>query len=95
MKIGSGGFPPNKVFRFFFNFCIADPISVKLRNRAVTRTDITMSGVNRYYRAFHVPSLLRIPHAIHWPPLQCCRRAGEWGNVHCPYKARMSAKKLF
>ena len=36
---------PNTIVRFFFNFCIADPISVKLRNRAVTRTDITMSGV--------------------------------------------------
>ena len=37
--------PPNTIVRFFFNFCIADPISVKMRNRAVTRTDITMSGV--------------------------------------------------
>ena len=79
MKIGSGGFPLNSIFHVsLFNFYIGDPISVKLRNRAVTRTNITVSGINRSYRTFHAPSLLRIPHALHWPPLQCCRGAGEW-----------------
>ena len=63
----------------FLIFTLLSVISVKLRNRAVTRTDITMTGVNRSYLTFHAPSLLRIPHAIHWPPLQCCRRAGERG----------------
>ena len=32
----------------------------------------------------------------HWPwPLQRCRRAEERGNVHRPYEARLSEKKLF
>ena len=88
MKIGKSVFLPNTIFRFFFSFYIADPISVKLRNRAVSRTNVTLSGVNRSYRTFYAPSLLRTP------PLQCCRRAGERRNVHCPYKARLSAKTL-
>ena len=87
IKIWNSGFLPNTIFRLSFSFCffffLADPISVKLWKRAVTRTNITMSGGNRFYRTFHAPSLLRIPHALH-RPLQCCRRAGERRNVHCP-----------
>ena len=75
-KLGVGGFPQIRFSVSFFNFYIADPMSVKLRNRAVT------------------PSLPRIPHALYWLPLQCCRRAGERGNVHCPLQSEDECEEV-
>ena len=86
MKIGKSVFLPNTIFRFCFSFYIADPISVKLRNRAVSRTNVTLSGVNRSYRTFYAPSLLRTPLA------SASVLSKSWGEEKCPLPLQSEAE---